>query len=655
MPPVWEWIDRPVDDDGDQRTSLADILDTTRVTLAFVVRYQLEVCISQGRLQEHNLSRAFIERLAQMKPVSASDLLRSVDERKDRVYDPMTVFDLQPSKTAVAQAKIPHYCAWSRKATVTPSMVYYHTPVVETTNRVIRQYLEHADRFLRVQFTDERSQGRINSTDKTTNDEIFTRIRRCLMNGIVLGDRHYEFLAFGNSQFREHGAYFFCPTAHLQTRDIRSWMGDFSPITSVAKYAARLGQCFSTTRAITGTRVQVEETDDVTKGSFNFTDGVGKMSPFLAQMVAAELHLPSVPSVFQFRLGGSKGVLAVWPDVHRWEIFIRPSQYKFAAAHNGLEIIRWSQYAAASLNRQLIPVLSALGVEDAVFVRKLREMLVKLSTAMTDQRLATEMLRVHVDPNGITLLMAQLIQNGFMDVKEPFFMSLLHLWRSWAVKDLKERAKIVIEQGAFVLGCTDETQTLRGHWNRPDSAVPSDDPSDRLKDLPEIFLQVPNTADHGKHQVVKGPCLLARNPSLHPGDIRVVMAVDNPRLHHIRDAVVLPQTGDRDVASMCSGGDLDGDDFLVMWDEDLIPREWNHPPMDYAAPDPIVLDRGVTRDDVTSFFVQYIKNDQLPTIAYAHLAQADYRDLGVKDDRCPLFPSSLPLPLFCSPRRWTLT
>ena len=29
-----------------------------------------------------------------------------------------------------------------------------------------------------------------------------------------------------------------------------------------------------------------------------------------------------------------------------------------------------------------------------------------------------------------------------------------------------------------------------------------------------------------------------------------------PELHHIKDAVVLPQNGDRGIASMCSGGGL---------------------------------------------------------------------------------------------------
>ncbi len=476
-------------------------------------------------------------------------------------------------------------------------------------------------------------QGRINATTKNTNDEVFTRIRRALVNGIVIGDRHYEFLAFGNSQFREHGAYFFAPTLHINATDIRSWMGDFQHIRQVAKYAARLGQCFSTTRAIAGAKVHVVEMMDVTRGGYNFTDGVGKISEALVKLVAAELRLLHVPSVLQFRLGGCKGVLAIWPEAQRWEIHIRPSQYKFPAVHNGLEVIRWSQFAAASLNRQLIVVLSALGIKDQVFVRKLRDMLANLERAMVDEALALKMLQRQVDPNQVTLVIASMVSHGFMGSGEPFVLVLLQLWRAWTIKYLKERAKIVVDDGAFVLGCTDESGTLKGHFESSHRGL-LDDIQDPMETLPEIFLQVPDVDTPGDYKVVKGLCLLARNPSLHPGDIRVVVAVDNPRLRHIRDAVVLPQTGERDVASMCSGGDLDGDDYLVMWDKELIPPEWNHPAMDYTPPRSKVLNRDVSSDDITGFFVQYMKNDQLPSIAHAHLGQADYRSFGVKDERC---------------------
>lgn len=124
--------------------------------------------------------------------------------------------------------------------------------------------------------------------------------------------------------------------------------------------------------------------------------------------------------------------------------------------------------------------------------------------------------------------------------------------------------------------------------------------------------------------------------------------MDVPALRHLKSVVVLPQTGDRDVANMCSGGDLDGDDYLVMWDMDLLPPEINHPPMDYTAAVPTEVKGEVTLDQITTFFVTYMKNDSLGRIANAHLAQADFNDLGVRDQKCKfvIFHQSLMLLIY---------
>lgn len=51
-----------------------------------------------------------------------------------------------------------------------------------------------------------------------------------------------------SSQLREHSAWFFADVPNVISRaSLKSWMGDFSNIKCVAKYAARMGQCFSGT------------------------------------------------------------------------------------------------------------------------------------------------------------------------------------------------------------------------------------------------------------------------------------------------------------------------------------------------------------------------------------------------------------------------
>jgi RNA-dependent RNA polymerase len=635
--PVWQWID--FSESGSQRNSalLQDLGNETYEHLPFEVRYQLEVCLSQGYLSEYTMTRDFIRELKARGDVQGRRLLEFVATEKRKYLDPMRIFDFQFLK-GVTDSKIPSYCCYMHTARVTPTTIYYNTPSVDISNRVVRGWSSNhsAGRFLRVRFTDEKTEGRINSSIGNSNDEVYTRVKRTLANGITIGSRHYEFLAFGNSQFREHGAYFFSSDAGVSAATIRAWMGQFNHIRNVAKYAARLGQSFSTTRAFTSSSVQAVVRNDIGRNGFTFSDGVGKISKFLAQLITEEHKIRTStgdpPSAYQFRLGGSKGILVVSPDPLPKEVHIRPSQYKFEAKHQGLEIIRWSQFSLATLNRQLILVLTALGIPDHVFHAKQNAMLNSFYEAMSSDAKVTELLQKYIDPSQTTLILAKMVNDGFRRSNEPFMNTMLGLWKAWHLKHLKEKAKIVIDGGANLLGCIDETATLKGYFK---NTIPANGSyEEKLAALPEIFVQVCRPEADGRYEIIKGVCILARNPSLHPGDIRVVRAVDRPELRDLRDVVVLPQTGDQDVASMCSGGDLDGDDYLVIWDPDLIPTDWFTESMDYKSNKAPDLNHDVTVDEVTSFFVTYMKNDCLPKIAHAHMAWADRLTDGVRSEKC---------------------
>ncbi|KAL6712313.1 hypothetical protein ACN47E_000190 [Coniothyrium glycines] len=615
-------------------TANFDDLFASQIHLAFPVRYQLEACLSNGFMMEHTITKGFLERLAQMDEKLAVAILEKVVDRQYTYYNPTDIFGIQVRGNL--EKKVPSYCILQRSVIITPTMMHVATPVMETSNRIIRKYAADVDRFIRVKFTDEKTEGPLRSLPNDRAEAVFDRVRRAMKHGIVVAGRYYEFLAFGNSQFRENGAYFYAPTSSKSADDIRLSLGQFDHIKTVAKFGARLGQCFSTTRAMQIT-VMIREIADICRNGYNFTDGVGKISLFLAQMAAQELGLTNAfedpPSLYQFRLGGCKGVLALDPNITRNEVHIRPSQWKFAAEYKGLEIIRSSALATPFFNRQIILVLSDLGVKDDVFVRKQQEMVNDYEIAMTDEEIALQKLRKHIDMNQTTITMAGMVLDGFMKSREPFLMSLLGLWRASTIKNLKEKARIAIEDGAFVLGCVDETATLEGHTNDLQSS-PEAFVTQKLAKLPEIFIQVDDTTKKGHYKIIEGVCILARNPSLHPGDIRIVRAVNVLALHHLKNVVVLPQKGDRDLANMCSGGDLDGDDYMVLWDTDLIPRDINVPPMDFTPELPTESDGPITVADISEFFVTYMKNDSLGQIAHAHLAQADFKANGTKDDTC---------------------
>ncbi|GKT50702.1 RNA-dependent RNA polymerase 1 [Colletotrichum spaethianum] len=599
--------------------------------LKFEVYYQLEVCISRGILSEYSITQTFVDELCRMDNDRAKWMLEYFADQGSRVWDPMEMFQNEEARFFFPNASMPYYCTTIRKVVITPSTIILCSPNVESSNRVLRKYNSYQDRFLRVQFTDELYRGRVYSD---AGNEIFNRIYRTLKQGIKIGNRVYEFLAFGNSQIRECAVYFFCPTGYITCDDIRKWMGEFSHIRNVAKYAARIGQCFSTTREIRGVTVpRIVQEEDIQRGGYCFSDGVGKISKLLAEMVVNEMGHESVgiPSAFQFRMGGCKGMLAVWPEAKGLEVHIRPSQEKFRAQFNGLEIIKFAQYSVATLNRQTITILTTLGVKGEHILQLAKQQVRNYEKAMNDRVAAAGLLGKYIDENMTSLTIKDLVCWGFMDteVQEPFVLTILNLWRIWSMKLLKEKARVVIEQSAFLLGCLDETGTLRGHSKETEGKT-----TRNIQDLPQIFLQIPHP-DDGKFYCVTGVCIIGRNPSLHPGDIRVVEAVDVPALHHLKNVVVFPSVGDRDVPSMLSGGDLDGDDFFVIWNPDLIPHEWHQPPMNYVAPKAPVLKRGFVRvSDLRTFFVRYIQNDCLALVAIAHLAQADQSQAGAKDHRC---------------------
>lgn len=156
--PAWEYLDMPFVTDGGSKADLLELNGGTPSHLPFQVRYQLEVCISNGYLNEYNLGQAFVSRLKSMTATRAQDLLEYVANQGKRVFDPMSLFNIRVVDGTSLRAKVPHYCVCIRSATVTPTTVYFQTPIAETSNRVIRRYSHYADRFLRVRFTDEKTE-----------------------------------------------------------------------------------------------------------------------------------------------------------------------------------------------------------------------------------------------------------------------------------------------------------------------------------------------------------------------------------------------------------------------------------------------------------------------------------------------------------------
>lgn len=182
--------------------------------------------------------------------------------------------------------------------------------------------------------------------------------------------------------------------------------GDFLNIRNVAKCAARMGQCFSSSTAtleVPSDEVNnipdIERTDWSKSGvKYCFTDGIGKMSKEFAERVARKCGFKKmtaalVPSAFQIRYGGYKGVVAVDPE-SPYKLSLRPSMRKFSSTHIGLEVLSWSKFLPCYLNRQIITLLNTLGVPDAVFLRLQNSVVAQLDAMLHDPAVALEVLQV---------------------------------------------------------------------------------------------------------------------------------------------------------------------------------------------------------------------------------------------------------------------
>ncbi|XP_039144790.1 probable RNA-dependent RNA polymerase 1 [Dioscorea cayenensis subsp. rotundata] len=517
---------------------------------------------------------------------------------------------------------------------VTPSKVYFYGPEINVSNRVIRHFSEDSDNFMRISFVDEdcekmRSTDLSPSSDNEKRTAIYKRILSTMRNGISIGDKKFEFLAYSSSQLRENSAWMFASRPGLAAADVREWLGDFRKIRNVAKYAARLGQSFSSsTETLTVYRDEVKVIHDVENSAgYVFSDGIGKISPEFARAVAKKCRIrTSTPSAFQIRYGGYKGVVAVDPTSSMMKLSLRKSMSKYESGNNKLDVLAYSKYQPCYLNRQLITLLSTLGVPDAVFERKQREIVEQLDKMLVDPTNAQEAIEI-MAPGETTSILKEMLLCGYKPGKRSFLPMLLEAFRATRLLELRTKSRIFIPKGRSLMGCLDET---------------------RILDYGEVFVQVSHTGD--KHiyddglskfsggqldnrTVVEGRVIIAKNPCLHPGDIRVLQAVDVPNLHHMVDCVVFPQKGKRPHPNECSGSDLDGDIYFVSWDPSLIPPSQDEP-MDYYPAKPVILDHDVTIEEVQDYFVNYMLNDSLGIISNAHTVFADKKPLKARSEEC---------------------
>lgn len=238
----------------------------------------------------------------------------------------------------------------------------------------------------------------------------------------------------------------------------------------------------------------------------------------------------------------------------------------------------------------------------------------QLNAILVDPLRAQEALDL-MSPGENGNILKEMLKCGYKPDAEPFLSMMLRTFRATKLSDLRTKTRIFLPEGRSMMGCLDETQTLE--YGQVFVQY-SGRRKEQMWDESIVFIGT----DSDQRFVVQGKVVVAKNPCLHPGDVRVLTAIDVPALHHMVDCVVFPQKGKRPHPNECSGSDLDGDIYFVSWDSELIPHHQRQP-MDYTPAPSERLDHDVTIEEVEEYFVNYILNDSLGIIANAHTVFAD--------------------------------
>uniref|UniRef100_A0A0D9W5Y6 RNA-dependent RNA polymerase n=1 Tax=Leersia perrieri TaxID=77586 RepID=A0A0D9W5Y6_9ORYZ len=422
---------------------------------------------------------------------------------------------------------------------ITPSKIFCFGPEDEVTNYVVKHHSAYASDFVRVTFVDE-------DWSKLSANAI---------------------------------------SARIEQEGIRRWMGHFQNIRSISKCAARMGQLFSSSRQTFEVATwHVEVIPDIeitTDGSkYIFSDGIGKISLRFARQVAHQIGLDPAnpPSAFQIRYGGYKGVIAVDP-MSSIDLSLRPSMMKFESESRMLNITSWSKSQPCYVNREIISLLSTLGISDDIFVAMQQDDMRETDEMLTNKEVALSVLGKLGGSETKTAL--KMLLQGILDYGQVYIR---------ITKNSKEQK---YSDQSYFYNVDEETATIVG-----------------------------------KVAITKNPCL-------HPGDIRVLEAIYDPELEDMGlvDCLVFPQRGERPHPNECSGGDLDGDLYFITWDDRLIPEKVETP-MDYTATRPRIMDHVVTLEEIQKHFVDYMINDALGVISTAHLIHADRAPLKARSPEC---------------------
>ena len=614
-----------------------------------VLKSNRDVCLPDSTIQHisHQISQTDCLDICTLKLV-IENLISTVTRGKAYYfYDILSYFNNEISTRMHLKTKEEpykpndNYCL-VECAMLTPSTIIPLPPIYTQCNRLYRKY--PTERFLNLAFAEEHGEA------LNCSEELKSRIENCLMDGIEINGIKFYFLVCSGSQMRSKRAIFIHISKQNpfeEIRRIREELLGNCQIDNITKYLSRLGLFCTSDHPIR----EIDEAktymlDDIlSENRLKLTDGNGKITREIAEEVFQKRGLfkegTSIDNIstLQVRLAGLKGVFTIVDPVtdpdfcgerNQADIVYRQSMKKIDWTHSTLCLVKIGKFNYLYFNMQMLTLLVSLednlthGWDPKPRIRQLyRNNLEEFAELFRDPDLANSKL-ISNYPNYY-----KSTGEHFDILSEPFFLSLLRCIYTYSIRLLVRRFHFRVEEGCMLMGIPDPIGVLGDG---------------------EVFITYID--EENGVQILTGRTLVYKNPCLHPGDLLVPNAVDREELRHLHNVIVFPIVGKTSIPACSGGGDLDGDEFGIIWDKELVPPEGAvYPPLNYDTvlsdykenlkktseqeefvPDlPIHNDKNVRHLLATAYF-KIVSNDLLGIISHYHVAISDMMEDGARNE-----------------------
>lgn len=314
--------------------------------------------------------------------------------------------------------------------------------------------------------------------------------------------------------------------------------GDFSKVPAT-KLGDRLALSFTQTEPIVRLGLdQIVPIPEIVRNGYTFSDGVGVMGRGIAEQIQRVMGLKKLPGAVQIRMGGVKGMLSIHDKFPADKVGVRPSMVKFPSNHTVLEVKHVAEANTSPENKlfaQCILNLSHLmnpenrkRVFSELQTKAVAEMAYEFDTDGQEQLLAGDM--TEIMRYTFRVINKAKKYNGQRFTPQEYQGIKKRMIAAKAKVNL--RCAVTLMQGVLdEHGILNPGEVLVGNG------------------------------------LVEGPVWICRSPCTAPGEIQRAYAI--PRrlgvpYSYLEDVLVFSARGNRPLADMLAGGDLDGDEFYVI-------------------------------------------------------------------------------------------